>query len=119
MRPTTLTIGLVLAAVLSLGDLATAAVPGPPLPAVVIATVLGVASLAVLVLARRGGGRGPLWTLAVLRTVSALMAVPGLFAGDTSGGVKALIVGGLVLTAAMLALIAPGLRRAPAVRPAA
>ncbi|MGI5322507.1 hypothetical protein [Actinomadura nitritigenes] len=68
-------------------------------------------SLAVLALAWRGGGRGPLWTPAVLRAVSALMAVPGLFAGDTPGGVKALIVGGLVLTAVMLALIAPGLRR--------
>ncbi|QKG25923.1 hypothetical protein [Actinomadura verrucosospora] len=118
MRPTTTTIGLVLAAVLSISDLATAAVPGPPVPAIVVATALGAASLAAVALAWRGG-RGRLWAVAALRSVSALMATLGLFDDGTAAGVRGLIVGGLVLTAVMLALIAPDLRRAPAASPAA
>ncbi|MFI0451580.1 hypothetical protein [Actinomadura sp. 6N118] len=113
MKSTAFTIGLVLAALLGIGDLATGALDGPPPEVVVITTILGVVTLAGVVHAWRGGRAG-LWAVVVTRALSGLGAVPGLLVDDTTGAVKGVIVVGLVLTFVTLALIVPGLRRAPA-----
>ncbi|MFC4050084.1 hypothetical protein ACFOY4_10350 [Actinomadura syzygii] len=111
MRSGTVTVGLVLAGLLGLADLATAGAPDVPAPAIVIAIVLGLATLAALVPAWRRGNRRVVFAVAATRALSALAAVPGLTTQDTSGTTKGIIVAALAVTILAIALLAPALRR--------
>ncbi|MFU8876288.1 hypothetical protein [Micromonospora sp. SL4-19] len=119
MKPSrTFTIGLVLAGLLGLGDLATGlfGVGGdgqPPLAAAVVITLLGAITLAGTWFAW-GGRRGGLVTVIVTRILSGLAVLPAFGDDSISGANVVLLSVGLVVTVAALVLIWPGLRR-PAV----
>ncbi|MEU3453027.1 hypothetical protein ABZ671_05430 [Micromonospora sp. NPDC006766] len=119
MRHTpTFIVGLVLAGLLGLADLATGffGVGGegqPPLAAAVVITLLGAITLAGSWFAWRGR-RGGLVAVIVTRILSGLAALPA-FADDSISTANQVIIGvGLAVTVVALALIWPGLRR-PAV----
>ncbi|OKI81667.1 hypothetical protein [Micromonospora sp. CB01531] len=119
MRHTrTFTVGLVLAGLLGLGDLATGffGVGGegqPPLAAAVVITLLGAITLAGAWFAWRGR-RGGLVTVIVTRILSGLAVLPA-FGDDSISAANQVLLGvGIAVTVAALALIWPGLRR-PAV----
>ncbi|TMQ90291.1 hypothetical protein ETD83_36090 [Actinomadura soli] len=114
MRSGTVTTGLVLAGLLGLADLAASGAPDVPVPAIVIAVALGLATLAALVPAWRRGNRRAIWAVAVTQALSALAAVPGLTAQDTSGATRAIITAVLATTILAIALLAPALRRTSA-----
>ncbi|MEV4623480.1 hypothetical protein AB0J74_32835 [Asanoa sp. NPDC049573] len=109
------TTGLVLAALLGLGDVASIAggVDGPPLAVVIAGAVLGVITLAGVVLGWRGSRAG-IVAVVVTRLLSALAAVPAFFVDDVPAPAVALATVGLVLTLVAVALLAPALR--PTVR---
>lgn len=111
-------VGFVLLALLSVADVAGLALTDgkhPPYSIAVIGAVLGVASLVCLVPAWRGN-TAAFRTLAVLRVVSAVSAVPAFFAS----GVPAAAVGAaaaiVVLTAVALVLVVGAWTRTVAAR---
>jgi FtsH-binding integral membrane protein len=101
--------GLILLGLLALFDLPGPAMTDgehPPMSIAIAGSVLGVASLACLLPARRGS-RVALITLVTLRLVSALTAVPAFFVADVpapavvaAAGIVALTVVGVVLVLA-------------------
>jgi hypothetical protein len=108
--------GLVLAAVLSLGDVATPVLSDgehPPMSIALLAAALGLATLAALVPAWRGSPAAR-WAVIATRVVSMLGAVPAFFVSDVPAGAVAGAGIGVVLTLLCVALIAPGLRARPA-----
>ena len=113
-------VGLVLAALLALGDVVSAFFPtpdgvvGPPLPIVVLGGLLGIATLAAVVVAWRSGRRGALWTVAGTRVLSALAALPAFFV-DVPALVKLLVAVFVVLTIVSVALVLAPARRAASV----
>ncbi|MFU8853723.1 hypothetical protein ACNAW0_22460 [Micromonospora sp. SL1-18] len=116
MRHTrTFTVGLVLAGLLGLGDLATGlfGVGGegqPPVAAAVVITLLGALTLAGSWFAWRGR-RGGLVTVFVTRILSGLAVLPA-FGDDSISSANEVLIGvGLAVTVVALVLIWPGLRR--------
>jgi hypothetical protein len=113
-------IGLVLAALLAVGDVVSVFFPtpdgvvGPPLPIVVLGGLLGIATLAAVVVAWRSGRRGALWTVAGTRVLSALAALPAFFV-DVPALVKLLVAVFVVLTIVSVALVLAPARRTAAV----
>jgi hypothetical protein len=113
-------VGLVLAALLAVGDVVSAFFPtpdgvvGPPLPIVVLGGLLGIATLAAVVAAWRSGRRGALWTVAGTRVLSALAALPAFFV-DVPALVKLLVAIFVVLTFVSVALVLAPARRTAAV----
>jgi hypothetical protein len=105
--------GLALLAFLSLVDVPTPLVTDgdhPPMSVALVSSALGLASLALAWYAARGSHRA-VAPLVVLRVLSALTSVPAFFVDDVSGGMRALVVGFLALTAAGVALtVSPGAR---------
>jgi hypothetical protein len=101
--------GLVLLGVLALFDLPGPAITDgehPPMSIAIAGSVLGVASLACVLLAWRGS-RVALVTLITLRLISALTAVPAFFVADlpmvavvAAAGIVALTFVGVVLVLA-------------------
>ena len=113
-------VGLVLAALLAVGDVVSAFFPtpdgvvGPPLPIVVLGGLLGIATLAAVVVAWRSGRRGALWIVAGTRVLSALAALPAFFV-DVPALVKLLVAVFVVLTIVSVALVLAPARRAASV----
>jgi hypothetical protein len=112
----TFRIGLVIAAVLGVADIAAAVAGGgdtPPLPIAIAAAALG---LITLVAAGYGwqGRRGAVGTVVVTRVLSALGAVPAFFADDVPVAFAASAAVLVVLTIAVVTLLVPRLRRQPA-----
>lgn len=106
-------IGLVLLGLLSLVDAATLLLSDgqfPPLPVAILATVLGLVSLALLVWVWRGN-RVALGALVVIRLVSALSAVPAFTVDGVPGPVRVLAAAIVTLTIIGCVLVLPGLRR--------
>ncbi|MFD2764449.1 hypothetical protein [Micromonospora eburnea] len=117
-RTRSLTVGLVLAGVLGIGDLATgfsgAGGEGqPPVAAAVVITLLGAITLAGAWFAWRGR-RGGLVAVIIARILSGLAVLPA-FGDDGISTANEVVIGiGLGATVAALILIWPALRR-PAV----
>jgi hypothetical protein len=113
-------VGLVLAALLAVGDVVSAFFPtpdgvvGPPLMIVVLGGLLGIATLAAVVVAWRSGRRGALWIVAGTRVLSALAALPAFFV-DVPTLVKLLVAVFVVLTIVSVALVLAPARRAASV----
>ncbi len=108
--------GLVLFAVLSLGDLADLFLTDgshPPYSVAITGAVLGAVCLALLPFAWRGG-RAAAVALSVLRTVSALTALPAFFMSGVPLAPVVLAAVTLALTATGVVLVA-GSFRVPAV----
>ncbi|NUW39833.1 hypothetical protein [Nonomuraea rhodomycinica] len=110
MRTGLVTTGLALAGLLGVSDLATAGTPGVPPIAAVIAVPLGLITLAGLVPAWRSGSRGAVRAVVASRALSALVAVPGLTAGDAPGPLKVAVAAFLLVSVAAIVLLAPTLR---------
>jgi hypothetical protein len=111
-------IGLALAGVLGLSDVASIGMPtgdgqdGPPVAIVVLGAVLGVITLAALVPAFRKAGRGAIRLVAGTRIISAISALPAFFV-DVDAGLKVFAAIIVVLTVAVVAMILnPGPARA-------
>lgn len=99
--------GLVVLGVLSTLDLAGPLLTDgehPPQEVALVGAALGLASLALVVVAWRGAPRAVL-PLVVLRLVSALIAVPAFFADGVPAGVIALAAGLVLLTLVGVALV--------------
>ena len=113
-------VGLVIAALLAVGDIVSAFFPtpdgaiGPPLPIVVLGGLLGVATLVAVVVAWRSGRRGALWIVAGTRVLSALAALPAFFV-DVPALVKLLVAVFVVLTIVSVVLVLAPARRAASV----
>lgn len=103
-------IGLVLAGLLALSDIATAGIPtpdgddGPPVAIVVLGVLLGVVTLACLVPAFRRASRGAIRLVAGTRIISAISALPAFFA-DIDPALKAGAAVVVVVTVAVVAMI--------------
>ncbi|HET8601421.1 MAG TPA: hypothetical protein VFL99_13920 [Segeticoccus sp.] len=103
-------IGLVLALVLSAGNIVSLAAPtpegevGPPLLVLVVGAVLGIAGVVASILAWRSGNRVVLLILACLLILMALGAVPGLFVAIPPA-LKVAVAVTVVLTIAAVALV--------------
>jgi hypothetical protein len=113
-------VGLVIAAVLAVGDVVSAFFPtpdgavGPPLPIVVLGGLLGIATLAAVVVAWRTGRRGALRIVAGTRVLSAITALPAFFV-DVPALVKLLVAVFVVLTVVSVVLVLAPARRAASV----
>ncbi|HST65882.1 MAG TPA: hypothetical protein VLM05_11905 [Mycobacteriales bacterium] len=112
-------IGLVLAALLALGDVVSIANPtpdgeeGPPLIVLVISLLIGVVTLVALVPAWRTGSRTALRAVAGTRIVSAILALPAFFV-DVPAGIKvASAVAFAVSVVCVVLVLAPANRRVP------
>jgi hypothetical protein len=105
--------GLAVLGVLSLGDLAAPLLTdgeSPPMPIALIGCALGVVSLVLLAVARRGRV-APAVGLIAVRVVSALTAVPGLVFEGVPTGARILAGIAVALTLAGCVLVLTGLRR--------
>jgi hypothetical protein len=110
--------GLVLLGLLSVLDVLSPAVfpapgdgqAGPPAWIVSLVIVLGVASLLLIGLIVRGGGRIPAIGLVVCRVLSAITGVPAFFEPDVPGWIVASVALFILLTAAGCMLVRPTLR---------
>ena len=105
-------VGLVILGVLSLGDVAAPLLTDgehPPMAVAIVASVLGVLSIAFVVLAW-GGRRWPIRPLIVLRALSALAAIPAFLVDGVPGPAK-------IASAALIALTAMGIALTVADRP--
>jgi hypothetical protein len=108
--------GLVIAALLGVADVVSAFFPtpdgqvGPPLPIVVLGGVIGLATLAAVVVAWRTGRRGALRIVAGTRVLSAITALPGFFV-DIPAWLKLLTAVFVVLTVVCVVLVLAPARR--------
>lgn len=96
--------GLGLLAVLSALDVPLPLLDGPPVAVAVAGSVLGLASLALVVPAWRGATRA-VPPLLVLRALSALSALPGLFVSGVPSGARAAAAAALVLNAVGILMV--------------
>ena len=109
--------GLVVAGLLGLGDITTLLVGNgetPPVEVAAIGAVLGLITVAGVVLAWRGS-RGAVTAVIVTRLLSAVTALPAFFADDVPGAAMAAAAVGIVITLAAVAMLATRLRRPAAV----
>jgi hypothetical protein len=113
-------VGLVLAALLGVGDVISAFFPtpdgqvGPPLAIVLLGGVLGLATLAAVVVAWRTGRRGALRVIAATRVLSAISALPAFFV-DIPPAIKLLAAIAVVLTVVCVVLVLTPARRTASV----
>ena len=109
---TSVRVGLVLAGLLGLLDLVGLVLPSGPAPTEVIVAgaVLGLATVAGVVLAWRGSRAGIVLVI-VTRLLSALGAVPALFVDEVPTGVSIGAGIGIVVTLVAVGLVSAGLRR--------
>ena len=112
-------VGLILAALLGVADVISAFFPtpegevGPPLPIVLLGGLLGVATLAAVVVAWRTGRRGALRIVAGTRVLSAISALPAFFV-EVAPAVKLIVAVAVVLTVVCVVLVlAPARGAAP------
>jgi len=104
--------GLVIAAVLSLGDVATPLLSDgehPPMAVALVAAALGLATLAALVPAWRGKPAA-LWAVIVTRLASILGAVPAFFVDAVPAGATIAAAVALAATVLSVGLASTGLR---------
>jgi hypothetical protein len=116
-RTKAFTTGLVIAGLLALGDVATAFTTDgehPPVPIAIAGALLGLITLAGVVLGRRGN-RGWLTAIIVTRLLSAVAALPALVVDGVPGPIRGVAAAGIVLTLIAVALVATALRRPVAV----
>ena len=105
--------GLIVLGLLSIADLVLPLVTDgehPPMAVAVVASLIGLVSLALIVSAWRGARRAVI-PLVVLRVLSALTAVPAFFEPGVPSAVIAAVAAGIALTAPGVALVLPALRR--------
>ncbi|GAB2485083.1 hypothetical protein [Nocardiopsis aegyptia] len=105
--------GVVLAALLALGDLALLPAAGggfPPIEVAVLAAALATVTLVAAVLAWRGG-RVAAWTVAATRALSALSAVPAFFVAGVPAAAMAAASVVLLVSAVCVALLLVGAAR--------
>jgi hypothetical protein len=113
-------IGLGLAVLLSLMDLLALLFPtppgevGPPYAVLVLSALLGVVTLAAVVVAWRSGSRRALRLAAAARTVSAITTLPAFFVGPPAW-ILVLAALSVVLTIACVVLLLSPARRTAAV----
>ena len=113
-------LGLVLAALLGVADVVSAFFPtpdgeiGPPLPIVLLGGLLGIATLAAVVVAWRAGRRGALRIVAGTRVLSVITALPAFFV-DVPPLVKLLVAVVVVLTVVCVVLVLSPARRSATV----
>jgi hypothetical protein len=112
-RSTGVTVGLVLAGLLGLGDaigIVTGGGEGPPFPVLVAGAVFGVITIIGVVLGWRGSRAG-IVAVIVTRLLSALSAVPAFFVDDVPAGAVGVAAFGISVTLLAVALLAPALRQ--------
>jgi hypothetical protein len=115
-------IGLGLAAVLSLGNIASLlggpppeGQDGPPLLVLVLGAVLGLVGLVAVVIAWRSGSRPALRVAAGVLVIEALTALPA-FGADVTAALKALVAAVVLVTLlAVVLMLGPAAKAAPAV----
>jgi len=106
-------IGLVLAGILGVADIAGLAAigqpasgeEGPPVPVLIAAAILGVVTLIAMVYTWRSGNRVGARVVAGSRILSAITSVPAFFIDDVSAGLIALAAGGIIVTLIAVALV--------------
>jgi hypothetical protein len=106
---TSVRLGLVLFALLSLGDIATLPLTDgshPPYLVAALGALLGAASLYFVVTAWRGS-RSALRPLLALRVLSALIAVPAFFVADVQAAAVGAAAAIIALTVVCVLLVAP------------
>ena len=107
--------GLIIAALLALGDITTPLTSDgehPPMVVGIVSAVLGLISVVGIVQAWRGrGGRGWITAVIVTRLLSAMTAVPAFFATGVPTAARVVAALGIAVTLICVALLAPGLRR--------
>lgn len=109
-------VGLVLAGLLSLGNVSSAFGPqldgevGPPAVVLWAGTVLGVIGLVAVVVAWRTGSRAALRVAALALIITALTAVPAFFV-DVPASIKILVSVSVLLTVAAVVLMFSSARR--------
>ena len=117
-RSRTYGIGLVILGLLSVGDVFAPLLSGdggPPISLAVILSVVGLASLGAIYGAWRGS-KSALTILVVLRSLSALSAVPAFFVPGVPAGTKTLAGVAIVATLVGIALAVSGRRVAASAR---
>ena len=123
IRPSTRTkVGLVLCGLLGLVDIFSLALigqakdgePGPPAAVLVVGAVLGVITLAGVVMGWRTGSRTAFRIVAAARILSALTSVPAFFVEDVSGGFVAGAGAGIIVTLVAVWLLLSGPSRSHA-----
>ena len=116
MRSRTLRIGLVIAAVLGVADIAAAIAGGGDTPPIAVAIPTAAFGLITLVAVGYGwhGRRAAIGTVVAVRVLSALGAVPAFFADDVPAPFVTAAAAIVVLTVVAVALLIPPLRRQPA-----
>jgi hypothetical protein len=108
--------GLVLAALLGVADVVSAFFPtpdgevGPPVPIVLLGGLLGIVTLAAVVVAWRTGRRGALRIIAGARVLSAISALPAFFV-DVPPALKLVVAVAVVLTVVCVVLVLSPARR--------
>jgi hypothetical protein len=113
-------VGLALAALLGVADVVSAFFPtpdgevGPPLPIVLLGGVIGLATLAAVVVGWRSGGRGALRIVAGTRVLSAITALPAFFV-DVPAWLKLVVAVAVVLTVVCVVLVLSPARQSAAV----
>lgn len=106
-------VGLAMLAVLSVLDLLTPLLTDgghPPMAVALAASVLGLVSLSLVVVAWRGSRRA-LLALVVLRTLSALSATPAFFSSGVSAAAMAAATGLILFTLIGVGFVIVGGRR--------
>jgi hypothetical protein len=113
--------GLVIAGLLGLGDITTPLFSDgehPPMVVGLIDAVLGLITVAGIVLAWRRASRGGITAVIVTRLLSAVTALPAFFVDDVPGPARAAAAVGVAITLLCVGLLATRLRR-PAAAPVA
>lgn len=105
-------IGLVLALVIGVLDIAGLAMPtpegdaaGPPIGVLVFSGLMGVATIVLAVVSLRKRNRNAVRGVVITRFLSALSAVPAFFVSGVPGAVVVLVAVFIVLTVVTIALV--------------
>jgi hypothetical protein len=106
-------VGLVLAGLLSLGDLVgpftvptnSADDAGPPMAVLIASAVLGVVTLIAIFYTWRSGDRVSARVVAGSRILSALTSLPAFFVGDVAAGVVVTVAASVVVTILAVGLV--------------